>query len=137
MDQNTKRGRPSKLRLSQEQEEKYITTKSHARLAKEVGCKLSELKEYAAENGLDEESRLYWLDVSLERLKEKIDTAEEVSASDVNTLKSLLSPTTANRPGRPSEKKAFKQGMDAAEKDNEFWLKELERVTTLNRKNPV
>lgn len=128
MDQNTKRGRPSKLRLSQEQEDKYITTKSHARLAKELGCKLSELKDYASENGLDEESRLYWLDVSMERLKEKIDTAEEVSASDVNTLKSLLSPTTANRPGRPSEKKAFKQGMDAAEKDNEFWIKELERL---------
>lgn len=122
MDQTTKRGRPSKLRLSQEQEEKYITTKSHARLAKEVGCKLSELKDYAAENGLDEESRLYWLDVSMERLKEKIDTAEEVSASDVNTLKSLLSSPNTNGPGRPSEKKAYKEGR----RDAEIYNKELE-----------
>lgn len=130
MDQNTKRGRPSKLRLSQEQEEKYITTKSHVRLAKELGCKLSELKDYAAENGLDEESRLYWLDVSMERLKEKIDTAEEVSASDVNTLKSLLSPKSNNGLGRPSEKRAELRGMKLAERQYEDYRIDIERMKT-------
>lgn len=131
MDQTTKRGRPSKLRLSQEQEDKYITTKSHVRLAKELGCKLSELKDYAAENGLDEESRLYWLDVSMERLKEKIDTAEEVSASDVNTLKSLLYPTTSNKPGRPSEKKAELRGMRIAEQNYADYQFDVERMKAL------
>ncbi|WP_454252725.1 hypothetical protein [Pseudomonas sp. Marseille-Q7302] len=130
MDQTTKRGRPSKLRLSQEQEDKYITTRSHSGLAKELGCKLSELKTYAEENGLDEESRLYWLDVAAERLKEAVESPEtdEVSAAHINALKSLLSNAVKYSPGRPSAQKEFAKGKREAQHEYEQWEKEVERM---------
>lgn len=129
-----KRGRPPKLKLSPEQEEKYITTKSHARLAKELGIKLSELKAYAEQNGLDEESRLYWLDVAAERLKEAVDNpeTEEVSASHVNALKSLLSSQVKHPPGRPSEKDAYKKGQQDATADYAFFESVNERMKKHN-----
>lgn len=125
----SRKGRPPKLKLTAEQQEKYITAKSHARLAKEFGCKLSELVAYAQENGLDEESRLYWLDVSMERLKETIDTAEEVSASHVNALKGLLKlDMQRHPPGRPSEKDAYKKGQQDATADYAFYESVNERM---------
>lgn len=131
MKDTTRKGRPPKLKLTEAQQEKYITTRSHSRLAKELGVKLSELKAYAEENGLDEESRLYWEDVSLERLKEAVESPEtdEVSATHINSLiKTLRSYKPKGEVGRPSEKKAFEKGMNAAQRDQEEFDKHVERM---------
>ena len=52
---------------------------SHRKLAQEWGVSLGSLQECAEENAWDIEHKLYWQDVALEALKQKVEE-QEVSA---------------------------------------------------------
>jgi hypothetical protein len=76
--------------------EQYVRAYSHRKLAKDWGMSLNTLQEYAQESGWDGEHRLYWQDVALEALKQKVEEQE------VSAIKELLKATGVIRPvGRP------------------------------------
>lgn len=76
--------------------EQYVKAYSHRKLAKSWDINLSSLQEYAQENAWDIEHKLYWQDVALEALKQKVEEQE------VSAIKELLKATGISRPvGRP------------------------------------
>lgn len=77
---------------------KYIEAYSHNLLAKEWSISLSSLDRHAAEQGWDQEHKLYWQDMALEVLKKG---AEE---HNLVAVKELLKAVGIARPvGRPSK----------------------------------
>ena len=76
--------------------EQYVKAYSHRKLANSWSISLNSLQEYAQENAWDIEHKLYWQDVALEALKQKVEEQE------VSAIKELLKATGISRPvGRP------------------------------------
>lgn len=83
--------------------EQYVKAYSHRKLAKSWDINLSSLQEYAQENAWDIEHKLYWQDVALEALKQKVEEQE------VSAIKELLKATGITRPvGRPPKSEVQK-----------------------------